>query len=109
MARHRLNDHHLMSQSTVSAAGPPRINAVIDAQSQLYYGSLPGFRRAYARVQLLSVLRYFLRKQGMRDSASAAVPVAVLPVPVAVVVRYQVLSRRRVGRRYRVWARLGPN
>jgi hypothetical protein len=67
-----------------------------------------GFHRAYARVRLLSVLRYFLRKQGMRDlGLPAAVPVAVLPVLVANVVRYQVLSRSRVGRRYRVWPDLG--
>jgi hypothetical protein len=104
MAQHRLNYHHLISQSTVSAAGPPLVNAVVDAQSQLYYRCLPGFRRAYAHVWLLSVLRYFLRKQGMRDlGLPAAVPVAVLPVLVANVVRYQVLSRSRVGRRYRVW------
>lgn len=108
MAQHRLNYHHLISQSTVSAAGPPLVNAVVDAQSQLYYRCLPGFRRAYAHVWLLSVLRYFLRKQGMRDlGLPAAVPVAVLPVLVANVVRYQVLSRSRVGRRYRVWPDLG--
>jgi hypothetical protein len=28
---HRLNYHHLISQSTVSAAGPPLANAVVDA------------------------------------------------------------------------------
>ena len=36
LARHRLYYHHLISQSTVSAAGPPLVNAVVDAQSQLY-------------------------------------------------------------------------
>ena len=88
MAQHRLNYHHLISQSTVSAAGPPLVNAVVDAQSQLYYRWLPGFRRAYARVRLLSVLRCFLRKQGMRDlGLPTAAPVAVLPVLVANVVR----------------------
>jgi hypothetical protein len=50
------------------------------------------------------VLRYFLRKQGMRDlGLPAAVAVAALPVLVANVVRYQVLSRSRVGRRYLEW------
>lgn len=84
MAQHRLNYHHLISQSAVSAAGPPLANA--------------------ARVRLFSILRYFLSKQGMRDlGLSAAVPVAVLPVLVANVVRYQVLSRGRVGRRYLEW------
>jgi hypothetical protein len=107
MAQHRLNYHHLISQSTVSAAGPPLVNAVVDAQSQLYYGCLPGFRRAYARVRLLSVLRYFLRKQGMRDSAcqprsgggvtGAGRECCSLPSS----------FRSRVGRRYRVWPDLG--
>ena len=55
-------------------------------------GVCRGFRRAYARIWLLSVLRYFLRKQGMRDlGLPAAVPVVVLPLLVANVVRYQVL------------------
>jgi hypothetical protein len=37
MAQHRLNYHHLISQSAVSAAGSPLANALVDAQSQLYY------------------------------------------------------------------------
>jgi hypothetical protein len=49
MTQHRLNYHHLISHSTVSAAGPLVVNAVVDAQSQLYYRYLPGFRRASAR------------------------------------------------------------
>ena len=108
MAQHRLNYHRLVSQSTASAAGQSLVNAVVDAQSHLYYRCLPGFRRAYARVRLLSVLRYFLRKQAMRDlGLPAAVPVVVLPALSANVVRSQVLSHSRVGRRYRVWPDLG--
>jgi len=50
------------------------------------------------------MLRYFLGKPGMRYlGLPAAVQVAVLPVLVASVVRYQVLSRSRVGRRYLEW------
>jgi hypothetical protein len=50
------------------------------------------------------VLRYFLGRQGMRYlGLPAAPPVAVLPVLVANVVCYQVLSRSRVGRRYLEW------
>jgi hypothetical protein len=87
MAQHRLNYHHLISQSAVSTAGSPLTNAMVDAQSQLYYRYLPGFRRAYARVRRLSMLRYFLRKQGIRD---LSLPAAVLPVLAANVPRYQV-------------------
>ena len=63
MAQHRLNDHHLISQSRVSAAGPRLAYAVVDAQSQLHYRYLPELRRAYARARLLSMLRYFLRSK----------------------------------------------
>ena len=50
------------------------------------------------------MLRYFLRKQGTRDlGLPATVAVAALPVLVANVVRYQVLSRSRVGGRYLEW------
>jgi hypothetical protein len=80
MAEHRLNYHHLISQSTVGAAGPPVVNTVVDAQSQLYYRYLPSFHRAYARVRLLSVLRSFLRKQGMRDVGLPAWQWRYLPV-----------------------------
>jgi hypothetical protein len=105
MAQHRLNYHHLISQSTVSAAGLPLANAVVDAQSQLYYPYLPRFRRVYAQARLLSMLRHFLRKQGIRDRGlPAAVPGAVLPVRAANVVRYQILSRTRLGRRYLEWS-----
>jgi hypothetical protein len=100
MAQHRLNYHHLISRSAVSTAGSPLVNAVVDAQSQLYYRYLPGFRRAYARVRRLSMLRYFLRKQGIRNLSLLA---AVLPVLAANVPRYQVLSRSRVGPRYLEW------
>jgi hypothetical protein len=95
MAQHRLNYHHLISQSTVSAAGPPLVNAVVDAQSQLYW--LPGFRRAYARVRLLSVL-----------GLPTAAPAAVLPVLVANVVAKGSFRQSRGSSLPRV-ARLGPN
>jgi hypothetical protein len=101
MAQHRLNYHHLITQSTVSAAGPPLANAVVDTQSRLHYRYLPTLRRAYARARLLSMLQYFLRKKGMRDlGLPSSPPVAVLPVLAANILRYQVLSRTRVGRRY---------
>jgi hypothetical protein len=104
MAQHRLNYHHLITQSTVSAAGPPLANAVVDAQSGLYYRNVPTLWRAYARARLLSMLRYFLRKQGMRDlGLPSPLPLAVLPVLAANVVRYQILSRTRAGRRYLEW------
>jgi hypothetical protein len=75
MAQHRLNYHHLISQSAVSAAGSPLANAVVDAQSQLYYPVSAGVPPRLPRVRRLSMLRYFLRKQGIRD---LSLPAAVL-------------------------------
>jgi hypothetical protein len=100
MAQHRLNYHHLISQSAVSAAGSPLANALVERNRSCTIRYLPGFRRAYAPVRRLSMLRYFLRKQGIGD---LSLPAAVLSVLAANVPRYQVLSRSRVGPRYLEW------
>lgn len=97
--QHRLNYHLLITQSTVSEAGPPLANAIVDAQRHLHYANLPALRGAYGRARLLSLLRYFLRAEGMDDlELPRAIPWAVVPVVTANVVRYQILSRTRVGR-----------
>ncbi|MFV8315143.1 hypothetical protein [Mycobacterium sp. 23] len=47
------------------------------------------------------MLRYFLRAEAMRDvELPSALPVAVLPVLAAKVVRYQLLTRTRWGTAY---------
>ncbi|MDZ4270322.1 MAG: oxygenase MpaB family protein, partial [Mycobacterium sp.] len=97
--QHRLNYHLLITQSTVSAAGPPLANAIVDAQRFLHYANLPKLRGAYGRARLLSLLRYFLRAEGMDDlELPRAVPWAVVPVVAANIVRYQVISRTPAGR-----------
>ena len=61
-------------------------------------------RMRLRRVRLLSALRYFLRKQGVLDlGLPPAVPLVVLPLLIANVVRYQVLSRNGVGHRPGGW------
>jgi hypothetical protein len=97
--QHRLNYHHLITQSDASAAAAPLANAAVDAQRDLHYGNMPRIRGAYARARLLSMLRYFVRKQGMRDlGLPPASPIAVIPVLGANFVRYQILGRTRTGR-----------
>lgn len=97
--QHRLNYHLLITQSTVSEAGPPLANAIVDAQRHLHYANLPALRGAYGRARLLSMLRYFLRADGMDDlELPRAIPWAMVPVVAANIVRYQVLSRTRAGR-----------
>jgi hypothetical protein len=76
MAQHRLNYHHLITQSGVSAAGPLLANAAVDAQLGLHYPNLQTIRRAYARMRLL---RYFLFKQGIRDLGLPLVPPVAVP------------------------------
>ncbi|MBO0677955.1 DUF2236 domain-containing protein [Mycolicibacterium sp. S2-37] len=101
MEQHRLNYHMLLTQATVSAAGPQLANAIVEAQRHLHYPNLAGLRGAYHRARLLSLLTYFLRREGMRDlDLRPAPPWAVLPVVAGNVVRYQVLSRTRTGRGY---------
>ncbi|PRC57916.1 DUF2236 domain-containing protein, partial [Mycobacterium sp. ITM-2017-0098] len=84
--------------STVSEAGPALANAIVDAQRALHYPNLVGPRGRYARARLLSMLRYFLRAEGMDDlDLPRALPWAVVPVIAKNTVRYQVLSRTRRG------------
>ncbi|WP_193044421.1 oxygenase MpaB family protein [Mycolicibacterium baixiangningiae] len=99
--QHRLNYHLLVTQSTVTAAGPALANAIVDAQRALHYPNLARVRGAYQRARLLSMLRYFLRAEGMDDlHLPHALPWAVLPVIARNTVRYQVLSRTRRGREH---------
>jgi len=99
--QHRLNYHLLVTQSTVSKAGPPLANAIVDAQRNLHYPNMSRLRGAYSRARLLSMLRYFLRAEGMRDlELPRAIPWAVIPLLAKNTVRYQILSRTPAGRAY---------
>jgi hypothetical protein len=99
--QHRLNYHMLVTQSSVSAAGPQLANAIVEAQRHLHYRNLAGLRGSYNRARLLSMLTYFMRAEGMRDlELPWTPPWAVAPVVATNVVRYQLLSRTEFGRRY---------
>ncbi len=99
--QHRLNYHFLITQSTVSAAGPPLANSIVEAQRSLHYPNMSRLRGAYQRARLLSMLSYFLRGEGMRDlELPRSIPWALLPVLAMNSIRYQVLSRTRFGRAY---------
>lgn len=97
--QHRLNYHFLITQSTVSEAGPALAGAIVDAQRHLHYRWPARLRGAYNRARLLSMLRWFLRAEGMRDlGLPRAIPWAVIPILAENTVRYHVLSRTRRGR-----------
>ncbi|MFF2848791.1 oxygenase MpaB family protein [Streptomyces sp. NPDC058001] len=101
LRQHRLNYHQLITQSYGSAAGPPLANAVVDAQGALHFDHFAGVRRAYARARLLSMLRYFLGRRGLRDlGLPMAWPWAVPPLLACNILRYHVLGRTEAGRAY---------
>jgi hypothetical protein len=107
--QHRLNYHLLITQSTVSEAGPALANAIVDGQREMHYPNLPRLRGAYRRARLLSMLRYFLQKDSIRDlRLPLALPWAIPPIVAANLVRYQILSRTSWGRAYlERWAENG--
>ncbi|MFI5779243.1 oxygenase MpaB family protein [Nocardia sp. NPDC051570] len=98
-AQHRLNYHHLITQGDISAAGPLLANAVVDAQTELHYGTHPHLSGHFARERLLSMLGYFLRRQGMHElQLPYRPPWAAAATIAANIARYQTLSRSGLGR-----------
>ncbi|MGW6061855.1 oxygenase MpaB family protein [Streptomyces sp. NPDC055189] len=101
LLQHRLNYHLLLTQSYGGPAGPPLANALVETQGALHFARFSRVRRTYARARLLSMLRYFLGRQGMRDlKLPPAWPWAVPPLVAANLVRYQILGRTTAGRAY---------
>ncbi|MEU5096561.1 oxygenase MpaB family protein [Streptomyces sp. NPDC020996] len=101
LQQHRFNYHLLLTQSYGGPAGPPLANALVEAQGELRFARFARLRRAYARARLLSMLRYFLGRRGMRDlRLPPALPWAVPPIIVANLFRHQILGRTEAGRRY---------
>ncbi|MET9498396.1 oxygenase MpaB family protein [Streptomyces sp. NPDC006552] len=97
--QHRLNYHLLLTQSYGGPAGPSLAGALVEAQRQLHFRHFARVRRAYARARLLSMLRYFLGRRGLRDlGLPPASPWAVPPVIAANLLRYQILGRTEAGR-----------
>ncbi|MFJ6573391.1 oxygenase MpaB family protein [Streptomyces sp. NPDC091292] len=101
LRQHRLNYHQLISQSYGSPAGPPLARAIVEAQGALHFTHFAGARRVYARARLLSMLRYFLGRRGVRDlGLPVALPWAVPPLLAGNILRYHVLGRSEAGRAY---------
>ncbi|MFI7386289.1 oxygenase MpaB family protein [Streptomyces sp. NPDC049813] len=97
--QHHLNYHLLLTQSYGGPAGPPLAGALVEAQRHLHFPHFARVRRAYARARLLSMLRYFLGRRGLRDlQLPPAIPWAVPPVIAANLLRYQILGRTAAGR-----------
>ncbi|MEU6389555.1 oxygenase MpaB family protein [Streptomyces sp. NPDC046939] len=99
--QHRLNYHLLLTQSYGGPAGPALAGALVEAQRHLHFRHFARVRRAYARARLLSMLRWFLGRQGMRDlRLPPTLPWAVPPVLAANLVRHRIVGRTEKGRAY---------
>jgi hypothetical protein len=75
--------------------------ALVDGQLSLDYGRLNSLRGHYARLRTLSMLRYFLGKEGLRDLDLPITPVWAIPPIIAVnLLESGLIGRTRLGRRY---------
>jgi len=94
------NYHVLCAQGDVTPAGAALAAALVDGQRTLDRGRFSDLRGRYARLRLLSLLRYFLRKESLRDLGLPVTPAWVIPPVVAAnLVRSGVVARTRAGRR----------
>lgn len=100
-AQNAFNYHVLCVQGGVTPAGAKLAGALVDGELTLDRGRLSGLRGRYARLRLLSMLRYFLRAEGLRDLGLPVTPVwAVPPVALRNLLESGVLGRTRAGRRW---------
>ncbi len=96
--QNRFNYHVLRVQDDVTPAGAALSGALVDGQPTLGRGPLAG---RYARLRLLSMLRFFLGKQGLRDLELPVTPSwAIPPIWAANLVKSGLVARSRRGRRH---------
>lgn len=94
------NYHVLLAQGDISEAGPQLAQGIMDAQKSLHFEQFPRLGRAYTRARLLSMLRMFLGRQGMRDlELPVRLPWAWFAVLGRNVGRHQILGRTSWGDR----------
>jgi hypothetical protein len=95
------NYHVLLAQAGATPAGADLAAALVDGQLTQHYGHLNTVRGHYARLRLLSMLRYFLGKQGLRDLNLPITPAwAIPPIIAANLLESTLIARTRPGRRY---------
>lgn len=99
--QHRFNYHVVLVQDDVTPAGADLSRALVDGQRDLNYRRFPTLRGHYERLRLLSMLRFFLGAEGLRDLGLPSVPpLAVAPVIAGNVVKSTVINRTPAGRRF---------
>lgn len=97
----RLQYHFLLSQGPLSSAGPELANAIVDAERGMHFPHWNRLRGGWAYFRRLSMLRFFLGAESMRELQLPLVPpLAAVPAIAANLVRYQVLTRSPAGREW---------
>jgi hypothetical protein len=99
------NYHVLLAQGGPTPAGAALAGPLVEAKRTQYEsissGRFAGLRGRYSRLRTLSMLRFFLRKEGLRDLGLPVTPIwAVPPIVVANFVASGLLGRTRRGRRW---------
>jgi ER-bound oxygenase mpaB/B'/Rubber oxygenase, catalytic domain len=95
------NYHGLLAQADATPAGAALAAALVDGHLTLNYGLFNTVRGHYARLRTLSMLRYFLGKQGLRDLNLPITPAwAVPPIIARNLVQSGLIARTPAGRRY---------
>ncbi|MDR7086909.1 hypothetical protein J2X11_001748 [Aeromicrobium panaciterrae] len=98
--QHAFNYHVLLAQGDITEAGPQLAQGIMEAQNSLHFRRFPRLGRAYTRARLLSMLRPFLTKEGMRDlKLPVRLPWASVGVFGRNLVNHQILGRTSWGDR----------
>lgn len=96
-AQHAFNHHVLLAQGEATPSGALLAGALVDGLR----AERPGWRGWWARARLLSLLRVFLRAEGLRDlGLPVTLPWAWPAQVVRNVVEVAVVARTRRGRRW---------
>jgi hypothetical protein len=95
----------LLAQADATPAGAALAAALVDGQLTQNYGHLSTVRGHYARLRTLSMLRYFLGKQGLHDLNLPITPVwAVPPIIGRNLIESGLIARTSLGLRYLEYA-----
>lgn len=99
--QNHFNYHVLRVQDDVTPAGAALSGALVAGKRNLDHGRFGAVAGPYARLRLLSMLRYFLGKRDMRDLELPVTPIwAIPPIAVKNLVQSGLIARSRRGRRY---------